>query len=578
MPETNAVEGYATGELALQAAAAGALRTRVSANSFRDLTARLKKTDVPPMQVAVAAVAPAPEAAITEPDQPVFEPQPPHPVDEPLVLEVQQPEPPVQEPLQPSPQILAAPEPELEIVIDAAPVAAADAVALVEEPEVDVPHAPSLEAVQEALKQAAIRRQDLHEIETIWRQLVAKPTADDMAQYLKEAAEITAVEGYTPPKPSEHDLSVIEPASETVPVVATEINSTIAEAVVKIAAQVDDTTDTSELARTLLDLMASGSSAGQPQERALAADTLLRMLPKLELKPLVLLSRRLAIMDNPPALLVGRLIRDPRVEISGPLLEDCIYIADRDLQMVVDENQPGKLRTIARRRRLSTAISDLLIATNEPSVLLTLVRNMDAEISHDGFVALIAASASQSDLLAPLSTRPDFSAPFAFELFWHAPAQLRRFLLTRFLTDSETLTKILKITLTTGDDEERETETPSQYALLEALERASRGKLEQAAEELGEALQIAPITAAKILADNQGEPLVVLLKAAAYPRSAVLGLLSKLRDCDLPVIAQDRELNELQSMFETLSFNKARILLTYWDWAQRKTGPYAPAH
>jgi hypothetical protein len=82
----------------------------------------------------------------------------------------------------------------------------------------------------------------------------------------------------------------------------------------------------------------------------------------------------------------------------------------------------------------------------------------------------------------------------------------------------------------------------------------------------------------RILCDKEGEPMVILLKAANYPRSAMQGMLRRLREADFPIISAERDPEELQSMFETLSFNKARILLTYWDWAMTKTGPYAPVH
>jgi hypothetical protein len=202
---------------------------------------------------------------------------------------------------------------------------------------------------------------------------------------------------------------------------------------------------------------------------------------------------------------------------------------------------------------------------------------MEAAISQEGFQALIQAAASEPELLAPLCTRPDLPAPLAFELFWLAPPQLRRFILSRFLTDSETLTKILKITLSTNDAGDHP-DVNNQHMLLEALERAARGKLEIAADELAQVLQIAPPTALRILSDGEGEPLMVLLKVAGYPRQALAGLMKRFRDADLPLLSSGRELDELQSIFDTLSFNKARILLTYWDWAERKTGPYAPLH
>ncbi len=444
------------------------------------------------------------------------------------------------------------------------------------------------------VKQELEKRRTELELETIWRMLLAKPTAEDLAQYLREVGEFAKQEGgMSIPVAADFDLATILPASEVHDTVTTpnivdiaieDLDEPKFAAGIKgHPAELFDAAasagfENAELARSLLDMMATGASSGLPHERALAADTLLRLLPKLDLKPLVMLAERLAMMDNPPHLLVARLIRDPRVEVAGPLLENCMHITDRDLQMVTEEAELAKLRMIARRRKLSRAISDVLIKTSEPSVLLTLVRNMEAEISHEGFNALIANVDEQPDLLAPLATRPDFTAPFAFELFWHAPAPMRRYILSRFLTDSETLGKILKITLATKDVEEHEDQSSGDFAIMEALDRAARGKREEASEELAAAIKIAPDTALRVLNDPEGEPLVVMLKAAGYPRKAMRGLLKKMSESELPIISRLRDIEDLQSIFETMSFTKARILLTYWDWAQCKSGPYAPVH
>jgi hypothetical protein len=442
---------------------------------------------------------------------------------------------------------------------------------------------PDLSGVEEAIKAEIAQRATEIELENIWRMMLAKPTAEDRANYLREAAQVHADDDeWNKPAP-EHDLSRIEPAAfvtiEEHPdydppeqLIAVEVPGDV------VIPHVTEGQDLGELARSLLDMMAAGNASGLPQERALAADTLLRLVPKLELKPLIMLAERLAMMDAPPHMLVAKMIRDPRVEVSGPLLEDCPQISDRDLESVVAESEPDKLRMIARRRNLSRAISDVLIKSGEPSVVLTLVRNMEAVISHEGFQSLLVLAENHEELLAPIATRQDFTAQYAFELFWLAPAQLRRFILSRFLTDSETLTKILKITMATKLDEEGEPEPLNQHVLLEGLERAARGHIDVAAEELSGTMQLSTATIQKILSDLQGDALVVLLKAAGYPRSAVAGLLKRMQDAEMPLVARDRDVNDLQTMFETLSFNKARILLTYWDWAQSKTGPYALAH
>jgi uncharacterized protein (DUF2336 family) len=440
----------------------------------------------------------------------------------------------------------------------------------------------NLNSDDETVKQEIAQRAAELALENIWRLMLAKPTSEDRITYLREAAEIHAAdEEWNKPEP-EHDLSIIAPASEPESIgidgVVAESADSISDLIVPESLPVAEGQDLAELTRSLLDMMAAGNASGLPQERALAADTLLRLVPRLELKPLILLGQRLAIMDAPPTMLVSRLIRDPRVEVAGPLLADCVHITDKDLEQIIAEGEVDKLRMIGRRRKLSRPISDALIKSGDPSVVLTLVRNTEAEISHDGFLSLLVLCENHEELLAPLATRQDLAAPVAFELFWLAPAQLRRFILSRFLTDSETLTKILKITKLANAGDEGEVEPLSQHALLEALERAARGLTEVAAEELAGIMQLSTATVSRILADLQGEAIVVMLKAAAYPRSSMAGLLKRLQDAELPLISRDRDISELQSMFETLSFNKARILLTYWDWAQGKTGPYAPVN
>jgi uncharacterized protein (DUF2336 family) len=334
-----------------------------------------------------------------------------------------------------------------------------------------------------------------------------------------------------------------------------------------------------ELARTLLDMMASSTSGGLPQERALAADTLLRLYPRVPVKPLIMLSERLAIMDNPPNLLVGKVIRDPRIEIAGPLLENSPHVPDQELLDVIAENDPAKLRLIARRRKLTRAISDRLVQVNDPSVHLTLVRNASAEISHNGFLALTEAARTETDIMAPLTTRADISPPFAFELFWMAPSQLRRYILNRFLTDSETLNKILKITMATqGQTELVGDGNPVIASVLEALQLAMAGKLPEAAEMLSQPVRISTAAAERILGDQLGEPLAVMMKAIGFPRNDLVQLLTMLQSSELGLIDRERDMEELLSIFDKLSFNKARILLTYWDWAATRSGPYAPIH
>jgi hypothetical protein len=206
------------------------------------------------------------------------------------------------------------------------------------------------------------------------------------------------------------------------------------------------------------------------------------------------------------------------------------------------------------------------------------VRNAHAELAHESFVALTDFAKDEPDLLAPLCTRADLPAPQAFELFWLAPPQLRRYLLSRFLTDSETLTKILKITLATQGGELAADSSVDPAQCLAALQKLEAGDHDEAVELLSELTRVGAETVTRILEDSSGEPLVVLLKILALPRTELQGELQKLQKTPDVMLDPDRDLDELQALFDTLSYNKARILLTYWDWATQGTGPYAPSN
>jgi len=334
--------------------------------------------------------------------------------------------------------------------------------------------------------------------------------------------------------------------------------------------------DAGELALSLLDMMSAGSGSGLPQERALAADTLLRMIPRVPVKQLIMVVERVAIMEAPPSLLVAKLIRDPRAEVVAPLLERCMHITDQDLIAAATEGDPTKRRMIARRRILSPVLADHLIAIGDPSTLLTLIRNPGAGFSHEAFHRLADHASQHHSLLAPLTTRADLPAPVAFELFWFVPQELRRFIFSRFLTDSETLTKILKITL--GAQEGSETKFPPRELLESAIDTAAQGKLEDAAQSLADIGGVCQDTAIRILSDPNGEPVTVLLKALGFARAKFAGAMEGLQRSGCQTLRPERNVTELESLFDTLSFNKARILLTYWDWFVQKSGPYAPQH
>ena len=63
--------------------------------------------------------------------------------------------------------------------------------------------------------------------------------------------------------------------------------------------------------------------------------------------------------------------------------------------------------------------------------------------------------------------------------------------------------------------------------------------------------------------------MVVLLKALGLGRSRIDDALDRIR-AGTGLISEGRMQEELKAMFDALSFTKARVLLTYWDWFTRR--------
>ncbi|MGB8314588.1 MAG: DUF2336 domain-containing protein, partial [Aestuariivirga sp.] len=426
----------------------------------------------------------------------------------------------------------------------------------------------------------------VHGISEIAKAIYMMPTSDDRAAFLGEVAAMAAAEAaWELQRANLPSIVHAEAAPKPKPQIrkAKPVDDPFAKLDLDGPSEntsVDETDeDAGELARSLLDMMLSNPSAGQPQERALAADALLKLVPRIPLRALVTVVDRLSIMDAPPHLLVSKLIHDPRIEVAGPLLEHCNHISDQVLAKVIATGQVSLLRLIARRRHISATLSDQLIEFDDPSVILTLVRNSGAAFSHHAFPKLADHAQRHHALLAPFATRPDLPAPIAFELFWFVPAELRRYLLSRFLTDSETLTKILKITHVMGGGEQgMEDKFPEREQIEALVEFLNGGRVPEAAGLLAEIAAIQMDNATRIIADANGEPLTIALKAIGTNRIRFGEIIDLLKASDFGVIASSRSTAELQNIFDSMSFNKARVLLTYWDWAVLKSGPYAPAN
>lgn len=328
-----------------------------------------------------------------------------------------------------------------------------------------------------------------------------------------------------------------------------------------------------QASRDLVAIMILPSGQAQPQERFFAGDTLLEILPHLPPSDLTSLTRTVARLDVVSEQLRTFLVTHSDNDISCRMLKEAHYISDVDLLRLMPTASEQQLRLVARRRLLNVVVVDAVIESENTAAILDLLRNAESQLSNSAFLRLMEIVSGNDDLETALCNRADLPQAIGLQLFWQVGRNLRRYLLSRFLTESTSLGRVMAIGMKStavphfaGNASAEDIET-----LISQIEKGDS----KAAATLSRCCRIAPETAAKIVNDTGGEPITVAFKCLAQSRLVMAQALKRWLESGKCPINGENRLVELHAQFDGMSFNKARMLLAYWDWAAREAGPFS---
>jgi uncharacterized protein (DUF2336 family) len=122
------------------------------------------------------------------------------------------------------------------------------------------------------------------------------------------------------------------------------------------------------------------------------------------------LAEGVAASPNLPHEVAVRLASDD-LEVSRPVLEQSPVLSDADLAQIVRTQGAPQALAVAGRGRLSEALSDLLVDTNEPGVAAALIGNRGAALSSATFARLEETHRNDPVIRDGLMRRPDL--PYA---------------------------------------------------------------------------------------------------------------------------------------------------------------------
>jgi uncharacterized protein (DUF2336 family) len=167
----------------------------------------------------------------------------------------------------------------------------------------------------------------------------------------------------------------------------------------------------SKILHHITDLFLSDTMSFSAEQVAIFDDVFQRLIEKADNPSLVILSTRLAPVENAPPNVIASLAQNDDIEVSEPVLASSPVLTDEVIAKITAAAKgPRLLTAIAARVRISEAVTDALIDRGVPEMINKVVANRSARISEIGFVKLINRAKGDKALAEAIAARGDLPA------------------------------------------------------------------------------------------------------------------------------------------------------------------------
>jgi uncharacterized protein (DUF2336 family) len=158
------------------------------------------------------------------------------------------------------------------------------------------------------------------------------------------------------------------------------------------------------------------------------------------------ISQKFANASQLPRKLAINLASKP-IDIATAILINNTALNDNDLISIVDSQSTDHVAAVARRKQISEAVADALVATGNIAVMQLVSENLGARLSPKAITVLTEAARMHDSLQHPVMYRPELTSEAAMRLYWWVTQDLRRFALQRFNITSGQVDKELSKTI-----------------------------------------------------------------------------------------------------------------------------------
>lgn len=171
-------------------------------------------------------------------------------------------------------------------------------------------------------------------------------------------------------------------------------------------------------------------------EKHLAGEILVRVVREFEAQMRAEVAEKLAASANVPKQLIRALAED-EIVIAKPVILTSPLLDETDLLSIIDSKSREHRLLVAERPHISSAVGDALIKAGEPEVLLALLNNQTAAISHAAMEYAVEESRSRAILRGPLVTRADLPLDLAKRMISFVSIILKREIAAKFPNDAD---------------------------------------------------------------------------------------------------------------------------------------------
>lgn len=332
------------------------------------------------------------------------------------------------------------------------------------------------------------------------------------------------------------------------------------------------------MVKRLSDLLLLPIDQFTPSERGLVSEILTRLLSQVGERTRAQLALRVARMADPPVEMLQKLAWD-EFDIAEPILRESVNICDFDLIAIAQEGSRKHRQAIVSRKKLTSAVAEALIESDDVVILEQLLRNEGIVFSQRIMAALAEKSEKHPSLQVLLINRLELMPVMAYSVFWTVPSPLREKILQRFSVSRRLVQQTIAdavtgggINLDTDDPHEKEAlqfligREHARSALADDILADLRtGKRDEAIENIIKGAEISKQTAQRIFEDTGGEPLAVLCKVLNLGRLDFAEFLVLIDKDDESVSRSEEERERIAAVFDSMPIDSAEVALRYWD-------------